>query len=86
MFTSKDIKTLPTSDWFHLFAAYLDNDIDEFTRACKEYNINDEFAWFVCALGYRVIPRRKDYLPENNYMSNAEVEKLKREQNGIENQ
>lgn len=82
MFTSNDIKTISTSKWFHLFAAYLEKDYDEFIRSCDEYGINDEYAWFVCALGYRVIPRRTDYLPENNYMSNAEVERLKREHNG----
>ena len=82
MFTSNDIKTISTSKWFHLFAAYLEKDYDEFIRSCYEYGINDEYAWFVCALGYRIIPRRTDYLPENNYMSNAEVERLKREQNG----
>lgn len=85
MFTIKDMKTLPTDKWFHLFAAYLEKDYEEFIRSCKEYDINDEWAWYVCALGYRVIPRRTDYLPENNYMSNAEVEKLKKEQNGIKN-
>lgn len=82
MFTSKDIKTLPTSDWFHLFAAYLEKDYDEFIRSCKEYGINDEYAWFICALGYRVIPRRTDYLPENNFMSNTEVERLTQESYG----
>ena len=82
MFTSNDIKTISTDKWFHLFAAYLENDVEEFAKSCKDYNINDEWAWFVCALGYKVIPRRTDYLPENNYMSNAEVERLKREQNG----
>lgn len=82
MFTVNDMKTLSTDKWFHLFAAYLEKDYEEFIRSCNEYNINDEWAWYVCALGYRVIPRRTDYLPENNYMPNSEVERLKRESDG----
>lgn len=60
MFTSNDFKALPTEYWFHLFAAYLAGNWTEFEKSCKEYDINVEYALFVCRLGDKVIPRRKD--------------------------
>ena len=58
MFTNKDFKALPNEQWFHLFAAYLQKQWDEFYRSCDEYNINPEYAMFVCKLGDKVLPRR----------------------------
>lgn len=59
MFTSDDIKALPNEYWFHLFAAYLAKNWDEFNKSCEEYDINSEYAMFVCKLGDKVLPRRK---------------------------
>ena len=60
MFTSNDFKALPNECWFHLFATYLQQDWEEFHRACAEYEVNHEYAMFVCRLGDRILPRRQD--------------------------
>lgn len=59
MFTSDDIKTIKTEEWFHLFACYLENEWDEFKESCKEYDINDEYAFFICRLADKLLPRKK---------------------------
>lgn len=56
------IKPLPSACWLCLFGAYLEGHWDEFHDMCKQFDVEPEYAKFVCGYADKHLPRRTDYL------------------------
>ena len=58
----RDVKPLSSAQWLCLFGAYLEKHWDDFSEMCKEFDVTEEYAKYVCAFADKHLPRRTDYL------------------------